>query len=242
VIACLEGDAPTAHRVLAEARGLERADWPPRLKELMCSWASNVCSLTGDVTGWERALRLSLALAEQGGLDKSQAISQVELAEIALAQADGPRAVEMGRRALVNSHRLGLTALWGYAAACLCSAHVLTGDLRAASESARAAQPVLGSVEMEAALCIHVALWCARSARMADAARLIGCAQAWRVASGSALEGAEAVLLAIIEAEFKATLGSAEFERLREAGAAMEGDETHRWLCSILATPASAGN
>jgi hypothetical protein len=236
-IAAMVDDKETVNRALAEARGLERAEWPDRLKEKFCQWVAGTCAHFGDAAGWEREVRFNLALAEQSGFENSLAYMQLELAGLAMLEGDAPRAVEYGRESLDSLHRLGLTTVWGLAATNLCCAQVMTGDLDGAVESARAAQPVNCSVDVEGSLYFPLALLCARSGRMAEGACLLGCFQAWCTAQRSSPEGWQVRLSAIIVAELQSALGGAEFERLHATGAAMTGDEPHRLLCSVLDLP-----
>jgi hypothetical protein len=229
------GDTQTVDRALAEGRRLERADWPPRLRLRFCEFATTTCTLSGDTAGWANGVRQLLALAEQGGFENYAALMQVELADLALMEGDAPRAVEAGKSALERLHRLGITTGgWGYAATCLCSAQVMAGELSDALETARAAVPLLRAVDLIGILYFPLALWCSRAGRPAEAARLIGCCDAWYAAQRSRLEGAAVRLYGVVNAELEAALGGAEVERLRKAGAAMAGDEAHQLLFSVL--------
>jgi hypothetical protein len=220
------GDTQTVDRALAEGRRLERADWPPRLRLRFCEFATTTCTLSGDTAGWANGVRQLLALAEQGGFENYAALMQVELADLALMEGDAPRAVEAGKKALERLHRLGITTGgWGYAATCLCSAQVMAGELSDALDTARAAVRLLRAVDLIGILYFPLTLWCSRAGRPAEAARLIGCCDAWYAAQRSRPEGAAVRLHGVVTVELEAALGSAEVERLRAEGAALTAEE-----------------
>lgn len=131
-------------------------------------------------------------------------------------------------------HRLGMTSAWGMTAAYLCSAHALTGQLQEARESACKARPVLSSLGLEGLLLVHIALLCGRSGRSAEAARLLGCSQAWYAANHNSPDSTMLRLFGIIEADVEAALGSAELEHQRAAGAAMSAGETAALVRSLI--------
>ncbi len=235
VVAAMAGDRATAEQMVAEGLALERTEWAPRWRERFRIWLTGVQGRLGDAPGNARSVREILALAEQGGLENSVAMMQAELVDLALFEGDARGAVEMGQKALHNLHRLGMTSAWGLTAAYLCSAHALTGQLGEARECARQAQPVIRSIDLGALLWIHVALLGARSARPADAARLLGCSVAWYGSNQHAPDNTIVRLREIVTRDLQAALGGAEFERLRAAGEAMSAVDIEALEQAVLA-------
>jgi len=239
LVAAMAGDRATAEQCMAEGRALERADWAPRWRERFRIWLTGVQGRLGDAAGNAQSVREILALAEQGGLENSAAMMQAELVDLALFEGDASGAVEMGKKALHSLHRLGMTSAWSLTAAYLCSAQALTGQLREAAQSARPALPVLSSIDLAALLWVHVAVLGVRCGLGQDAARLLGCSQAWYEANHHTPDNTIVRLYGIVTAELEGALGGAEFARLRELGAAMVGDAPQALALSVLDAAAS---
>jgi hypothetical protein len=122
---------------------------------------------------------------------------------------------------MASLHRLGMSSAWGMTAAYLCSALALCGQLQEARANASRAQPLLRSLELEGLLFVHLAVLCARAGHLPEAARLVGCAQAWYAANHNAPDSTIERLFGLAQADVEAGLGGTEFERLRREGAAM---------------------
>jgi hypothetical protein len=127
-----------------------------------------------------------------------------------------------------------MTSAWGLTAAYLCSAQALTGQLHDARDSACQAQPVLKSLGLEGLLFIHVAVLCARTGRPLEAARLLGCSQAWYATNHNAPDSTMLRLHGMVEAEAEAKIGGSEFQRLRAEGAAMPADEVVALVLALI--------
>jgi hypothetical protein len=106
--------------------------------------------------------------------------------------------------------------------------------LREAGESARKAQPVLRSIDLESLLWVHVAVLGARIGLTDDAARLLGCSQAWYDANHNSPDSTIVRLYGIVTSELEAALGGAELARLRTLGAAMVGDAARQLAQSVV--------
>jgi predicted ATPase/DNA-binding winged helix-turn-helix (wHTH) protein len=234
LVAAMAGDRPTAERAMAEGRQLEQGHWPPRLRERFRVWLTGVQGRLGDAAGYAQTVREIVALAEQGGLENSAATMQAEMVDLALLEGDAQRAVEMGHKAMTSLHRLGMTSAWGMTAAYLCSALALCGQLQEARENASKAQPVLRSLDLEGLLFVHLAVFCARARRLPEAARLVGCAQAWYAANHNAPDSTVLRLFGLVQADVEAALGSADFERLRGEGAALPAGEAAALLQTVI--------
>jgi predicted ATPase len=221
LVAAMTGDRPTAEAAITEGRQLEQPLWPVRLRERFRIWLTGVQSRFGDAVGYAQTVREILALAEAAALENSAAMMQAEMVDLALLDRDVPRAVEIGHKAMASLHRLGMTSAWGLTAAYLCGAQALVGRLQEARECACKALPVLSALGVEGLLWVHVALLCARTDRPVDAARLLGCSQAWYTANHNAPDSTMAWLHGVAEAEVEAALGRVEFERRRIEGSAL---------------------
>jgi hypothetical protein len=188
----------------------------------------------GDTAGYAQNVREILALAEQGGLENSVAMMQAEMVDLALLEGDAQRAVEMGHKAMTSLHRLGMTNMWGMTATYLCSALALCGQPQEARANASKALPLLRSLDVEGLLFVHLAVFCARAGRLPEAARLVGCAQAWYGANHNAPDSTVLRLFGLVQADVEAALGGAEFERLRSDGAAMPAGEAAALLQTVI--------
>jgi hypothetical protein len=233
-VAAMAGDRATAREAMAEGRRLERADWPLRLRERFRIWLLAVLGRLGDTAGYARNVREILALAEQGGLENSVAMMQAESVDLALLEGDAERAVEMGHKAMASLHRLGMTNMWGMTATYVCSALALCGQLQEARANAGKALPLLRSLDVEGLLFVHLAVYCARADRLPEAARLVGCAQAWYAANHNAPDSTIEWLFGLAQADVEASLGGAEFERLRSQGAAMPAAQAAALLQAVI--------
>jgi len=213
---------------VAEGRQIERPDWPARLRAQFTFHSGNVCKELGDIAGCARAMQDVLELTLRAGFDQGVWMAQLGLAEAAMLANEIPRAIDICRQAMGTLHDLNIECAWAQAAAELGAAQLMARQADEATQSLRKAQPILQVGEGEGLILSHVAVLCALRGRPADAARLLGCSDAWYSANQSRPNSAVAKLEQMASTELDAVLGGAEFARLRAQGAAMVGDEPYR--------------
>ncbi len=228
------GDLPSAKRAVAEGRALEQPDWPARLRAQFTFHCGNVCKELGDTEGCARAMQDVLQISSRAGFDNGVWLAQLGLADAAMLVNDVPQAIHICRQAMDTLDHLNIECAWAQAAAELGAAQLMARRVDDARESLRKAQPILEAGEGEGLILSHVAVLCALTARPDDAARLLGCSDAWYAANQSRPNSTVAKLENIASAELNASLGAAEFTRLRALGAAMLGDQPYRLARSVI--------
>jgi predicted ATPase len=233
-VGVIVGDLQTATRAVSEGRQLEQASWPPRLRAQFTFHSGNVCKELGDIAGCSRAMQDVLELSSRAGFDHGVWLAQLGLADAALLANDVPLAIDICRQAMDTLHRLDIACAWAQAAAELGAAQLMARQVEDATQSLRKAQPILEVGEGEGLILSHVAVLCVLIGRPTDAARLLGCSDAWYAANQSRPNSTVAKLNHIASAEIAAVLGSTEFTRLRAVGAAMNGDAAYALARAVI--------
>ncbi|NRF71816.1 winged helix-turn-helix domain-containing protein [Aquincola sp. S2] len=175
----LPGDAAASQAALGEAAALEQPQWPPgqRCQRVLAS--SGEAYLRGDVVAAEQTLREGLRLLAGCGPTRSEVVARWNLVEMLLLQQRHDEAYDLAADLAERTRKLHCNAVpLSHCLHSLAMAHAALGrDAQARNalrESAALACP-LGLVYLRADL---MALLAARDGREADAARLIGYADA----------------------------------------------------------------
>ncbi|MCW5631836.1 MAG: hypothetical protein KIT17_00725 [Rubrivivax sp.] len=180
--------------------------------------------------------RIALALAEQGGARANAAQARANLADAALMAGDVDEAIEAGRQALAEAQALDLSELTGVTAANLCAAFLAAGRLEEArAAAAEAVQPVWRSGQ-GAYLSNHLALLGALCGHAAEAAQLLGYADAYCAAHHEGRQPNEAHLAEQAATAAATALGAAELARLRTTGKRLD-DAAALALARRIAAP-----
>ena len=174
------GDFAAADSALAEARELERPNWPVRRRMWGASARAGVCINKSDATGYREHCRAELALADRVGAERTAAAARLKLADAALMAGDVTEAIALGDVAVQQLRSLDQPANLGLALSNLCSALVFLGDrLREAMAAAREALPLLSRGWGIHFVLDALALAAAERGRCEDAARLLGYTDHW---------------------------------------------------------------
>ena len=229
------GNFDVAADALSEAGRIEDATWPPRLRWSFVVDSSRVKGQRGDAGAYRRAVDLELALAEQAGADFAAAFARFRLADAAAMDGDFEEAVALGRavvaeqRALVRGSRVQVALLN------LCGALLMQGNLESAREAALEAWPHALQHGAMGYMLDYVTLLAARIGRHAEAAQMLGRADAWLAANHTTREPNEARAARLGRASIEAAIEPVERARLFAAGAHLTDVQTDALVQSVLA-------
>ena len=227
-------DFSAANRLIAEARSLERPEWPVRRLMWGASAAAGVCIHQNDARGYRSASRLELVLAERAGADRAAAWARLKLADAALMAGDSAEAVELGEGAVLELRRLDQPSNLGLALSNLCAALLMCHQTARASETALEALPLMWRNGWSYLLLDSVALVAARNARPLDAARLLGVVDAWYAEHNDERQPNEAALDRAASAEVDASIGESEHRVKRAEGRLLADADVQRLARAML--------
>jgi hypothetical protein len=231
------GDFAAASDALAEAGRIEDVTWPSRLRWSFAVDASMVRLHQGDAGGFRRAVCLELALAEQAGADIAAAFARYRLADAAAMAGDFEEAVALGRAVVAEQRALVRTSRLHVALQNLCGALLMQGDIESAREAALEAWPQSLQHGSTGYLLDYVALLAVRIGRHAEAAQMVGRADAAYAANHIAREPNEARSARLARAIIETALAPAQSEHLQAAGAGLGDAQLDMLVRSVIAQP-----
>lgn len=228
-IAALRGhDAAREAACLAELAAIDDSALPAFSRFQGHYFEGSRCLMAGDVAAAIVAYRLALAFAAEAGDTVGALDVRIGLADLELVAGDARAAIALGRE-LVNQldtsrHRFQLAYVWlGLLAAWLVAGDPAEARMAAAQAWAWSNEATLPS------LCDHAAWLAAIEARLADAARLLGAADALRVSRHiGARETNEARAFGQTCKMLGERLDDATIRRLQVEGAALPPGELQR--------------
>lgn len=229
-------DHEGADRALAQAVALESPDWPLRRRMWGASAAAGVAIHRGDAAGYRAASRTELALAERAGAERAAAWARLKLADAALMAGEHAEAIALGEHAADELRALDQPSNLGLALTNLCEALLLDGRPGRARAAAREALPLMWHSGWSYLLLDSVAALALERARPADAARVLGQADAWYAAHADQRQPNEARIEQRTRQALDAALGAAQRLALGAEGAAL-GDAAARALAAELLEP-----
>jgi predicted ATPase/DNA-binding winged helix-turn-helix (wHTH) protein len=168
-----------AEQLLLEAKALERSDWPMRRRMWTASVQAGICIYRGDGPGYRDACQRELVMALQAGASRAAAWAQLKLADAALMAQDLTEAIRLGQAAVELLRQLDQPSNLGLALSNLCAAHLLSGNVEMARAIAREAFDPLWRAGWGHLLLDSLACIAAEEGRFDEAARLLGCCDAW---------------------------------------------------------------
>lgn len=244
-VSARRGDHEAAQALLAEARSLERPDWPTRVQVVRLIHEAWVAGHRGDLGGELEQLRTALHLCERDHEPEMALAVRMLLAEAALDGGEPATSIALARAVIDAAPLAGAAGQLGLAWGLLGAALLVTGELAGARTAVAQAMELLpADAAHRHDLLRTVAVLAAEAGDPACAARLLGHVEA---AAGPAAP-ASVVVAAQARATretLAATLGAAQAEALHEAGGLLTADEAHRLARASLqrqGVPARAGD
>ena len=231
-----DGDLDGAGKVSEEAAGIEDSDWPPRLRLLFSAGVSRVIEYRGDAGAYRDVERRNLALAELAGAGLAAAFARFCLADAASTAGDFEEAVTLGRAVVAEQRTLVRQSVLDHALTNLCGALLMQGDIESAGAAALEAWPTVRGASI-GWLLDHIALLATRIGRYAEAARILGRAEAWYAASRINRLPNEARSAQLARVAIEMTLEASEAERLFAAGEQLTDGQIDALVRSVLAEP-----
>ena len=219
------GDADAADAALAETRLLDDPAWPPR-QRAMCVPLGGffIAAQRGDVAALRASMRASLALAEAGGARRMVAQARSNLAQAEMLDGNAREAVALLHEAVAEFRALDCSLDVGFNLGNLCAALVAAGDAPAARNAAEQALLLLHDTEPLRFLFEPLAWLAWRLARPADAARMLGAADALRQRHAMSRQQLDERMVGEVRAGLAAALASAERAVLLAEGARFDAD------------------
>ncbi|WP_395704216.1 ATP-binding protein [Aquabacterium sp.] len=227
-----------AEAALARAQALEQPDWPARRRLWRASMTATVWGHRGDLARFRAASAIELQLADEAGAERSAAWVRLKLADAARSAGALDEALALGEVAVAAMRAANSPADLGLSLCHLAAAWLLKGQTAPVRALLAEALPLMWANGWAHLLQDTLALQAARTARPRDAARLLGCADAWYGAHRDTRLAGEAQLVACAEALIAQRLSPASAATLRAQGAAL-GDAQARRLCLALLAPDS---
>ncbi len=222
------GTAEDMGRAIDEATRLERPDWPPRQRAFLEFARSRLCARQGRMEDSLAAALRQVAICEQGGneLGMHYAMSNVVAAENQLGRCE--TALARARSSIARLDVLGGGAGAGHLWLGVLNAEALLGRADAAVAAGRTAYALLLREGDEKRVFLGLALCAALQGRLADAARIVGHADAALERAGVGREMHWTRVRDRLDPMFRAGLAAEELPRLRAEGAAMREEDALR--------------
>lgn len=230
--AAAAGQADDARAALAHGRSVERLEWGARTLADFSEHVEAALALIGDSEAARREHGVLTTLAREGGLEIVGARADAVAADLLLLAGEDERAREVAERAVQDYQRLNLESGLGMAWANLAAAQLVCGRDEAARASIAQAWPRYELQEAQPMLYAHLALLASRDGRLDDAARLLGCSDAWHCAVDRRPESGDARIVALA----RATVGATR-EAARAEGEALTPAQALALVKSVLAAP-----
>lgn len=231
------GDLESASNALVEARRIEEATWPPRLRLWFTGYVANVVEQRGDAEAYRDHARQELALAELAGVERAAVRARSHLAHAAGIAGDFEEAVVLGLEVIAELRMVSGSS----------SVHSMLGNLAGNwlmlgnFESATAA--LLEAWEerwrIQGYLLDHIALLATRLGRSTEAAAMLGCADAWYTLSQMSRSPTEARSAQLARRAIEASLEPGDGARLLIAGGQLTDESIDAIVRSVLSKSTS---
>ncbi len=222
------GTAEDMQRAVAEAARLERPDWPPRQRAFLEFARGRVFARQGRMEDSLAAGLRQAEICERAGFEVNMhyAFSNVVAAENQLGRPEV--ALARARGSIARLDALGGGAGAGHLWLGAMNAEALLGRVDAAAAAGRTAYALLLREGDELRVFPGLALCAALRGRLADAARIIGYADAALERAGAVSERHWTTMSDRLNPMLSAGLPPAELARLRAEGAAMREEDAVR--------------
>lgn len=192
-------------------------------------------AVEGDADAASTFLTETLALAHLMGDSLNVANARINLLDTALGQGRVDDAIAHGRTVVAQLKDARRHGLLGVAQLNLAAAHAVKGSTREAFVLARDAWPLAVAEGLQPYWADHLALACAKAARPADAAQLLGFGDAGYEAYHTARVANELASAREAETLAKQALGTDAFTAARGRGRSLQADDVRR-LLNVSAT------
>jgi len=161
---------------LEEARALDDACWPPAIRALLRHAEGGALSGRGDLDNARKRYLEALDLYTRAGTDGGIQAARIALMDLAARAGDTSEAIRVGETLLPALKASRSPAFFPFAI--LCGLYASRGDLAQARWAAGEALRIVRRQQLSAAVFAPVALLIAREGRLAEAAKLLGYADA----------------------------------------------------------------
>ena len=235
-----EDDVRVAEAALAEAVALEDPHWPPRLRLLLWQARALAHAYRSDWPACAECYEEAVFLAQRAGATRMVAAFRADLAEAQLMAGDFAAAIESGKEAIAQLRAFDQPFNLEGALCVLCGALVMADDLPSARSILAQAFPFVEDSGMQGAPFDHAALLATRSGRHADAARILGFADACYAREAERREPNEERSATLAALGITTALGSDAAAKHRAAGIRMTRRQADAVVRSVL-EPASGG-
>jgi predicted ATPase/DNA-binding winged helix-turn-helix (wHTH) protein len=236
-LAALEAEAghpEAAIEALRQGSAMPPGRDTPRARARAALAAAEVHVYAGETAALRQALRDALGAAEEGGLERSAALAQVHLGELALIDGELERARELAQRGVDALQALDMRSGLGVACANLCAAQLLCERSADALRSARQSWPVLQQQELQGLLFFHLGLIAALGGDARTGAQFAGLAEGWFRRRGKPIEPSHRPLQDRLESLIADALDAGTAAAARRAGAELSEAEAASLVAEAL--------
>ncbi len=229
------GDFDAAMSILAEVERSEDPHWPPRLRIDRPGARGWISNYRGDAATYRSMCRACLALAEQAGAERRVAILSSNLGDAVLMAGELDEAIALLTRAEAELRALDQSQSRGVALCNLACALLMKGDLPAARMALVTALPLMRAHPSGGVIFNHVALVAGRTGQPAQAAQLLGFADAWYASIQDVRQPNEAHLAELVTRAIDTAMEPAEQAELRASGGQFTLPEAESQARRVLA-------